>query len=631
MTTRKARHGLGKRVAALVLLAAAAASIAFATRGAPGFLGSAWRLARGRAAYERGDWAESDKAAREVLKTDPKNQGALQLLARSLARSGRDERAIEVYQRLGPSALESQDYLLLGDGFSKLGQETLSISSWLNAERLAPGDPQLLARLARYYYEVGRPFEALSRSRKLASDPALGLRGAWLEARIRSDLDEPESASPLLDRALAADDPSLHEMGIERADAVSLAARVNLRLGRPDRALEILDFPAGVGRDRDSRWLVSRALLQQGKASEAAAAIEAVVPPKSPLAREPAPYTGAESCRRCHASNYESQQSSRHAQTFHDRWDGPTSSGSEDKIVDPARPRVHHRLKDDGGATTLETTVADRTYSAIVQFVVGSGNHGQTLMVKDGDGQFRESRISYQPARDRWSKTINHSDSPPEALDYLGRAVSAEGVWSCVHCHATTASAKLSPSPIRPHDRSIGCERCHGPGGNHIKAVELGLDEVAIATPSLATAAEVTNLCAECHREPSPGAFTNSPSFIRFQAPTFMKSRCYVESGTFSCVSCHNPHKDAETSPAVYEAVCLRCHSTTGPTPSSPRAEEKAGLAAICPVNPTKDCLSCHMPKIPKAVPGAEFTDHFIRVRKDVRSAGSQTAPGDRP
>jgi hypothetical protein len=116
------------------------------------------------------------------------------------------------------------------------------------------------------------------------------------------------------------------------------------------------------------------------------------------------------------------------------------------------------------------------------------------------------------------------------------------------------------------------------------------------------------------------------PSFIRFQAPTFMKSRCYVESGSFSCVTCHNPHKDAEASPAFYEAVCLQCHSTPKPGAATPAAKAggNARAASVCPVDQAKGCLNCHMPKVPNAVPNAEFTDHYIRVRKDARTSAAQ-------
>jgi hypothetical protein len=99
-----------------------------------------------------------------------------------------------------------------------------------------------------------------------------------IEAQIYSDLDEPEFASEPLERVLKADAPSLQKSGVDRSKVVPLAARVNLRLGRPERALEILDSAPGVERNRESRWLASRAFLQQDKASEAASALSTVPP-----------------------------------------------------------------------------------------------------------------------------------------------------------------------------------------------------------------------------------------------------------------------------------------------------------------------------------------------------------------
>lgn len=659
------KRGPLKTLIALVCLLAPAAAIGYAGYRGWGDWSTSRRLAQGRAAYDRADWSEAVRVAEAVLRGHPENTGALVLLARTFARSGRDGDALDVYRRVNPEALQAQDHVLIGDALLEAGEKERSLASWLDAEKLDPDDPDALDRLASYYDHLKMPVEALARARKLANDPRLGIRGAWLEARLHEQLDEPEAAAQPLERVLNADESHLRSFQINRVEAALLAARVNLRLGRPDRALEVLDTGMGGEPTRESRWLTSRALLQQGKTREAEEALAAVSPAESPLRREPAPYTGAVSCRPCHGSNYASEQSSQHALTFEERWNGPApvkslsnkaasrevaapaepgfaaASGSagaaaspsgrgpksEASIADPAWSRVRHRLVHEGETTSMETTVADRTYRAIVQYLVGSGKHGQTPMVRDERGEIRECRLSYHPGRGVWTKTIDHPDAPPDALDYVGRRVSEDAAWQCVNCHTTTASSVLNPDLKRPQDHGIGCERCHGPGGNHVKAMELKFSDPAVARPSLATAAEVTRLCAECHREPAPGTAPGSPRFIRFQAPTFMKSRCFTESGSFSCVSCHDPHKNAGTSSAAYEAVCLDCHSAKkAGGPISDSTTEDAGSRAVCPVNPAEKCLSCHMPKVPEAVPNAEFTDHYIRIRKDFRSAAPRTA-----
>jgi hypothetical protein len=110
------------------------------------------------------------------------------------------------------------------------------------------------------------------------------------------------------------------------------------------------------------------------------------------------------------------------------------------------------------------------------------------------------------------------------------------------------------------------------------------------------------------------------PRFVRFQASTLPLSRCYAESlGTMSCVTCHNPHRDADPRPASYEARCLDCHGTgLGP----PSIANRGMRRVACPVEPASGCVSCHMPKVEGAAPHASFTDHRIRARKPAPRVG---------
>jgi predicted CXXCH cytochrome family protein len=202
---------------------------------------------------------------------------------------------------------------------------------------------------------------------------------------------------------------------------------------------------------------------------------------------------------------------------------------------------------------------------------------------------------------------MEHPAKPPDAAGFLGRPLEQESVRQCLGCHATTSRAALHPEGrAEAADRGIGCEHCHGPGGNHISAAESHFSDLAIARPRLAPPARVVALCARCHSSPSPlGA--DDPKAIRFQGPTFVRSRCYTESGEgFSCVTCHDPHRDAERSDDFYEAKCLSCHKP---------AEGGKPAARVCRVDPRKGCLGCHMPRVRDAVPRTTFTDHHIRIR----------------
>jgi nitrate reductase cytochrome c-type subunit len=94
-----------------------------------------------------------------------------------------------------------------------------------------------------------------------------------------------------------------------------------------------------------------------------------------------------------------------------------------------------------------------------------------------------------------------------------------------------------------------------------------------------------------------------------------------------SCLTCHDPHRDAETSSTYYESKCLQCH-TAKVGSESPHVDRNTSAVGrlieserkvACPVNPTKDCVSCHMPQVQTSIPHTTFTDHFIRVHPEAK------------
>ncbi len=101
---------------------------------------------------------------------------------------------------------------------------------------------------------------------------------------------------------------------------------------------------------------------------------------------------------------------------------------------------------------------------------------------------------------------------------------------------------------------------------------------------------------------------------VRFQASTLVKSRCYTDGDRkLDCVTCHDPHQDAETRLAWYESRCLQCHSPRN-APGRNDAEATASRSAPCPVQPTGGCIDCHMPSTHANLAHVAFTDHYIRV-----------------
>ena len=89
---------------------------------------------------------------------------------------------------------------------------------------------------------------------------------------------------------------------------------------------------------------------------------------------------------------------------------------------------------------------------------------------------------------------------------------------------------------------------------------------------------------------------------------------------TLDCLTCHSAHGDLDETPGFYEAKCLSCHTVETRTPEGQSRAASSGSdlprRVACPVNPSLDCLKCHMPKVPNMV-HATFTDHSIRVHPE--------------
>src|SRR4051794_10712220 len=79
-------------------------------------------VARGQAAYRRGDWNTTAKLAQERLQTSRDDDQAMRLLARASARLGNISQARGIYARLQIRDFEAEDYYLLGLTLLRAGQ-----------------------------------------------------------------------------------------------------------------------------------------------------------------------------------------------------------------------------------------------------------------------------------------------------------------------------------------------------------------------------------------------------------------------------------------------------------------------------------------------------------------------------
>lgn len=277
-----------------------------------------------------------------------------------------------------------------------------------------------------------------------------------------------------------------------------------------------------------------------------------------------------------------------------------------------------------------------------VTHVMGSGARARSYIHQTSNGRMVELPISWYAQENSWGMAPGY-DKP----DHAGftRIITNR----CMFCHnGYPFSAMKADRPGWDHDPSfigeipmgIDCQRCHGPGEEHIREAynPTSLERVrkTITNPARLGAERQLDICMQCHLE-TP--FRTPKSVLRFgrsfysyrpgeplsdyivhfdyeegtgheddflivsAAYRLRKSACFQQSSKMTCTTCHDPHESLPPSEraAHYRQVCLGCHEVESHFQSA-------------------DCTECHMPaRRTKDVVRVVMTDHFIQRSKPDR------------
>jgi Flp pilus assembly protein TadD len=280
-----------------------------------------------------------------------------------------------------------------------------------------------------------------------------------------------------------------------------------------------------------------------------------------------------------------------------------------------------------------------------VDWILGSGDHARTYLYQTPAGEIFQLPLAWYSQTRSWGMAPGF-----DRADHDGvlRRVRRE----CLFCHTSYpdvpagADAYGAPQVFPAHlPEGVGCQRCHGPGAEHVWLAMGGIgvrEEIraSIFTPGKQPGRR-DEICMSCHLQPSValpglrrfgrGDFSFRPGELladylvqvdvdedgRLPAERFeinhhpyrlRQSLCYVASGgALSCLTCHDPHRRVppEERAAHFRAACRTCHR-----PDACGRPHTAGAADA------GDCVSCHMPKRrTQDVVHAVMTDHLIRRR----------------
>ncbi len=371
---------------------------------------------------------------------------------------------------------------------------------------------------------------------------------------------------------------------------------------RPEQYLRA--NPSGPGLGREQALMLKRS----GRKVLLPKALDVL--PTLPKAAGKMPFIGAKACGKCHRDQYESFLSTAHRRT--------SQEASRESILGDfegdrnqlrtSDPALFFRMEAEGNEFYQRLFVEYRgqgyQHSQRMDIVTGSGNHGQSYLYWQGD-ELYEMPVSYFSEIDQWVNSPAYWDGTAD----FARPIRPR----CLDCHATyfeNVAGAVNRYRKDNYILGVSCERCHGPGKEHADSPGGSGRRQAkpILHPGRFDRDRLIELCAQCHSgvgtilRPSFSYRPGEPlsEYLRLdysgddvkggihtddQLARLRLSRCFQESPTMTCVTCHNPHQQERGNRVLFSSRCQGCHEP-----------QRCGMAPKVGAGISQNCIDCHMP-----------------------------------
>jgi tetratricopeptide (TPR) repeat protein len=344
-------------------------------------------------------------------------------------------------------------------------------------------------------------------------------------------------------------------------------------------------------------------------------------------------YVGFEKCAECHVTRAAEFKTTRHYIAC------TPATGVASPGFKPGRGRYDTRVPglrfemtrsgDDFFATSVQTTTSgEQRTSFQIGLVYGSANKRDEMYFAWQDDRLYTLPAAWLYPQDRWGNAVEGMHVP-------------ETPPSCLECHNTWfAHVPETPNQYHKDDMLLGvtCERCHGPGREHVDYHrEHPKDDAhAILHPGTLSRERLMDVCAQCHGntrllgrpfsyrpgEPLDGYYRTAKARYREDDTTtnqiqyLGESKCFQKS-EMTCITCHSPHW-----PKPAQSGCMKCHTAAS---CSDQPHQPAAVR--------NDCVGCHMPQHiwmnshyytttdDQYLPVAPRSEHRIAVYPEAREA----------
>lgn len=376
-------------------------------------------------------------------------------------------------------------------------------------------------------------------------------------------------------------------------------------------------------------------------------------------------YIEDKSCADCHQELFDAYQQVGMAQSFsRPSADNLLEDFENNHLVHQPSKRHYEMLRQGDGLVFLRYQLDSdgkpiNRFERPVDWIIGSGKHARNYAYQTEAGEIYQLPVAWYPQENRWAMAQNFDSATHQGVYH-------QITRECMFCHnaypdvPTGSDAHQSPV-VFPENlpQGIGCQRCHGPGAEHVRVASLENATLEKKRESIVNPARLSpqlqnDVCNQCHMQPSTalsgmrhfGRNTYSyqpgqpladylvdmdviekekPKAERFEinhhAYRLQQSRCFLESSdALNCLTCHDAHHSVPQAERAkhYATACAKCHESDDCTLEPGGSAHPQGVDA-------QDCATCHMPKrrTQDAV-HVVMTDHLIRKTP---MDGSQLAP----
>ena len=351
-------------------------------------------------------------------------------------------------------------------------------------------------------------------------------------------------------------------------------------------------------------------------------------------------YVGAQACAKCHQEETRKWAGSRHSKMVQPATSSAVKGDFTRRSV-TLRGVTYQLRQRNGEYFITESYLTGKPVEHRVDYTLGN-RRIQHYLTTLPSGRIVVLPPSWDILRKGWFHSFDIGD-PDETDEVMVQ------VWNknCYSCHVSREEKNFDSAANEYHtawqDFGTNCERCHGPGSEHVVHYTAAAKPAGpardIVLQTRLDASRNTMVCAQCHsfRDIYVQGYTAGADYydyflpiLEFSQPVdhdpaywpdgrtrrfsndafgLWQSECFLK-GKATCVDCHvTPHEvEIERNPQLRpdaNALCTRCHDSIGKALTA-HTHHAAGSTG-------SSCVECHMPRTVLSIK-AEIRDHSMSI-----------------